>query len=151
MAPNQNGSFARSLIPLIILLLFVIYCTVIVFKTSVIFGDNKITLSNQGTSFVCNPDCMKVVNAMIHKEIFDHLRTASVSLLIGFVAGAYLLGPVPAFRRRIAIAMAICGPIVIVSALLGAVQMDTRVLLIAFGVLGIVNAWLCVRGETALH
>ena len=150
MVPNPQNRLARNLIPLVILLLFVLYCSVIYFKTSVIIGENKITLSNLGTSFVCNPDCVKVVHAMINKGVFDQLRAASVSLLFGLVASAYLLGPVSDFRRGIAIAMAICGTIVVASALLGEVQMGTRVLLIAIGVLGVVNAWYCSRGQTAL-
>ena len=126
MLPNSRESIVRNLITFVMLFFFLLYCTIVWFKTSVTFGTNEIAFSSIGAEFVCNADCMEVVNVFIYKEIFDHLRTASVSLLIGFVVGLNLLGTAHAPRRRFAIAIALCGPVVIASAFLGEVQMGVR-------------------------
>ena len=151
MLPNSRERIVRNLITVVMLFFFLLYCTIVWFKTSVTFGTNEIAFSSIGAEFVCNADCMEVVNVFIYKEIFDHLRTASVSLLIGFVVGLNLLGTAHAPRRRFAIAIALCGPVVITSALLGEVQMGVRALLFAVGALGMLNAWWCLRGSPELH
>ncbi len=151
MQPNSRRHLAKNLITLAMLFLFILYCTIVWFKTSVTFGTNEIAFSNIGAEFVCNADCMQVVNVFIYKEIFDHLRTASVSLLIGFVIGVNLLDTAHVPRRRFAIAIALCGPVVITSAFLGEVQMGVRALLFAVGTLGMLNAWWCLRGKPELH
>ena len=147
MLLNSRERFARSLITVVMFLFFMLYFTVVWFKTSVSFGTNEIAFSSINADFVCNADCMKVVNVFIYKEIFDHLRTGSVSLLIGFVIGSYLLGEAHAPRRRFAIAIALCAPVVIASACLGEVQMGVRALLFAVGAMGMLNAWWCLRGQ----
>lgn len=151
MQPNFRQHLAKNLIPLAMLFLFLLYCAIVWFKTSVTFGTNEIAFSSIGAEFVCNADCMEVVNVFIYKEIFDHLRTASVSLLIGFVVGVNLLGAAHAPRRRFAIAIALCGSVVITSAFLGEVQMGVRALLLAVGALGMLNAWWCLRGQPELR
>ena len=151
MLPNPRERFAKNFITVVMLFLFLLYCTIVWFKTSVSFGTNEIAFSSIGAEFVCNADCMQVVNVFIQKEIFDHLRTASVSLLIGFVVGVNLLGTAHAPRRRFAIAIALCGPVVITSAFLGEVQMGVRALLFSVGVLGMLNAWWCLRGQPEMR
>ena len=134
MQPNSNGRPGKNLITLVVFLCFLAYFSLHLFKTSFSFGDNEVSLSIAGAGLACNPDCMKIARAILHNEIFDHLRTTSVSLLIGFVVGVYLLGSAPGPRRGFAIAMAICGPIVVISAFLGETQIMSRVLLIAMGI-----------------
>lgn len=141
MEPNASGHPGKSLIIVVVFLCFFAYLTLVLFMTSFSFGDNAVSLSIASTGLACNADCMKVARAILHNEMFDHLRTASVSLLIGFVVGVYLLGATPGPRRGFAIAMAICGPIVVISAFLGETQIGSRVLLIAIGIYGTVDGW----------
>ena len=75
------------------------------------------------------------------------MRTASVSLLIGFVVGKGLIGTSHVARRKFAIAIAICAPMVVMSAWLGEVQFGVRVLLVALGALGMYDAWRVVRSQ----
>ena len=72
---------------------------------------------------------------------FDLMRTASASLLVGLILGICLLGGARRPQRSFAIAMVLCGPVVVVSAFLGEVQMVARLLLIAIGVFGTVDGW----------
>lgn len=141
MQPNANGRPGSSLITLVVFLCFLAYFTLVLFKTSFSFGEDQVSLSVGSTGLACNADCMKVARAILYNEMFDHLRTTSASLLIGFVVGVYLLGTTAGPRRGFAIAMAICGPIVIVSAFLGETQFGSRILLIAIGIYGTVDGW----------
>jgi hypothetical protein len=141
MQPNRHSRLGKNLIPIVVFLFFLAYFVLVLFKTSASFGDIEFSLSDYSPGLVCNPDCMKVARAIIHNEIFDHLRTTSVSLLIGLVIGVWLLGTTPGPRRGFAIAMAICGPIVAISALLGETQIVTRILLIAIGIYATVDGW----------
>lgn len=70
-----------------------------------------------------------------------------MSLLIAFLIGVNLLGTAHAPRRRFAVAIALCAPLVIAGAFLGQVQMGVRVLLTVVGVLGMLNAWWCFRAQ----
>ncbi len=141
MQPNANGRPGKNLIILVVFLCFLAYFTLVLFKTSFSFGDDQVSLSISSTGLACNADCMKVARAILHNEMFDHLRTTSASLLIGFVIGVYFLGTTPLPRSSLAMAMAICGPIVVISAFLGGTQFGSRLLLIAIGLYGTVDGW----------
>jgi len=110
--PNSQQHIAKNLVTLA-MLFFLLYCAIVGFKT---ISVEAIAFAGIDSEFVCNADCMKVVNVIIYKERFDHLRTASVSLLIAFLIGVNLLGTAHAPRRRFAIAL--CAPLVIASAFL---------------------------------
>lgn len=144
MQPSSQQHIAEKVTTLAMLFFFLMYCAIVWFKT---INVEQIAFAGIDTEFVCNADCMKVVNLILHKEMFDHLRTASVSLLIAFSIGVNFLGTADAPRRRFAIAIALCAPVVITSAFLGQVQMGIRVLLTVVGVLGILNAWWCFRAQ----
>lgn len=143
--PQQR--FASIAITSLMIFLFLGYCALTWFKTSVSVDANEVSFFSIGAIFPCNADCVDVVNAFLYKEIFDHLRTASVFLLIGFVVGKGLLGTPHVAHRKFAIAIAICAPMVVISALLGEVQFGVRVLLVALGVLGMFDAWRGIHGQ----
>ena len=144
MQPSSQQHIAEKATTLAMLFFFLMYCVIVWFKT---INVEQIAFAGIDTEFVCNADCMKVVNLILHKEMFDHLRTASVSLLIAFSIGVNFLGTADAPRHRFAIAIALCAPLVITSAFLGQVQMGIRVLLTVVGVLGMLNAWWCFRAQ----
>lgn len=151
MQTKTRPHLADNIITLAVLLLFLLYCIVITLKTSVVFGVNEIALSYVGAKFPCDAGCTKVVNAFIDKEVFDHLRTGSVSMLVGLVVGLSLLGAANAPPRRVVIAIVLCGLVVLASAPLGEAQMDTRVLLSSIGALGLFRAWRYFHGQPAVH
>lgn len=147
MQTKPQQRFASLVITCVMILFFLGYCALTFFKTSVNIDANEVSFFSIGAIFPCNADCMDVVNAFLYKEIFDHMRTASVSLLIGFVVGKGLIGTSHVARRKFAIAIAICAPMVVMSAWLGEVQFGVRVLLVALGALGMYDAWRVVRSQ----
>ena len=147
MQIKPQPRFARLFITSMMIVFFLCYCFLAFFKTSVNIDVGEVSFFSLGAFFPCDANCMGVVNVFLYKEIFDHLRTASVSLLIAFVIGKGLLDPSRAARRKFAVAIAICATMVMLSALLGEVQFGVRILLIALGALGVVDAWRAIRGQ----
>jgi hypothetical protein len=139
MEPIMRGSARKNAVAFAVFLIFLLYLGLIIFKTSVSFGDNELTFSGQSPILACGPDCMEVAHGLLYYGTFDLIRTASVSLLIGLFMGLCLLNGSTRPRRGFAVAMLICGPIVVFSAVLGEVQMVVRLLLVAIGVFATVD------------
>jgi hypothetical protein len=147
MQIKPQSRFASLFIMSVMIFFFLGYCFLTFFKTSVNVDADEVSFFSLGAIFPCDANCVGVVNAFLYKEIFDHLRTASVSLLIGFVIGKGLLDTSQVARRKFAFAIAICAPMVMFSAMLGEVQFGVRVLLVALGALGMVDAWRAIRAQ----
>jgi hypothetical protein len=134
MWPTVQGNSGKTFIAVALFLSFLLYLALVFFKTTVSFEDDHIAFSAGGPFLACGAECMKVAHGFLYYGVFDLLRTASVSLLIGLGAGIYLLGGTPAAQGRLAVAMVICGPLVVISAQLGEVQFLARFILVAIGV-----------------
>lgn len=70
MPPNSQQHIAKNLVILAMLFFFLLYCALAWFKT---INVEAIAFAGINTEFVCNADCMKVVNVIIYKERFDFL------------------------------------------------------------------------------
>jgi len=141
MRPIKLGHYGKNFVVFTIFVLFLLYLSLAFFKTGVSFSDSEIAFSSNGAPLACGADCMKVAHGFLYYGVFDLMRTASVSLLIGLMVPASLLGEVPGPRRAFAVAMLICGPFVVISAVLGEVQFLVRLLLISMGVFGTLDGW----------
>lgn len=123
-----SAAISRQLLRTLALMLFVTYFVLLVFKTPFDVSD-----PDGGASLADRNQTQQI----IENEPYDHLRTATVSLLLGLLVGNAMLARDATERRRFAMAILVASSALAASSFFGISPLATQPILLLIASYGI--------------